>query len=107
MNPFIIHQIKASIEVKQAILADAAMIGTIQQVAAAAKPFRRAFGLRTACVHGGSDRAKQAAALARGAHLLVATPGRLLDLMEAGDADFGECGWLGMVLGVGGRRGGG
>lgn len=36
MHPFITHQIKASIEVKQAILADAAMIGTIQQVAAAA-----------------------------------------------------------------------
>ena len=36
MNQFITHQIKASIEVKQAILADAAMIGTIQQVAAAA-----------------------------------------------------------------------
>jgi len=36
MNPFITHQIKASIEVKQAILADAAMIGTIQQVATAA-----------------------------------------------------------------------
>ena len=36
MNQFIIHQIKASIEVKQAIMADAAMIGTIQQVAAAA-----------------------------------------------------------------------
>jgi D-sedoheptulose 7-phosphate isomerase len=36
MNQFITHQIKASIEAKQAILADAAMIGTIQQVAAAA-----------------------------------------------------------------------
>ncbi|MBU0714378.1 MAG: D-sedoheptulose 7-phosphate isomerase [Verrucomicrobia bacterium] len=35
MNQFIIHQIKASIEVKQAIMADAAMIGTIKQVAAA------------------------------------------------------------------------
>ncbi|MFH1969845.1 MAG: D-sedoheptulose 7-phosphate isomerase [Verrucomicrobiota bacterium] len=36
MNPFITHQIKASIEVKQAIMDDTAMIGTIQQVAAAA-----------------------------------------------------------------------
>lgn len=36
MNPFIIRQIKASIEIKQAIMADAAMIGTIQQVAVAA-----------------------------------------------------------------------
>ena len=36
MHPFITHQIKASIELKQAIMADAAMIGTIQQVAAAA-----------------------------------------------------------------------
>jgi len=36
MNQFITHQIKASIEVKQAIMADTAMIGTIQQVATAA-----------------------------------------------------------------------
>jgi len=36
MNPFITHQIKASIEVKQAILADAAMIGTLRQTAEAA-----------------------------------------------------------------------
>jgi len=36
MNLFITHQFKASIEVKQAIMADAAMIGTIRQVAAAA-----------------------------------------------------------------------
>lgn len=36
MNQFITHQIKAALEVQQAILADAAMIGTIQQVAAAA-----------------------------------------------------------------------
>jgi len=36
MNQFITHQIKASIEVKQAILADAAMLAIIQQSAAAA-----------------------------------------------------------------------
>lgn len=36
MNQFITHQIKASIEVKQAIMADAGMISQIQQVAAAA-----------------------------------------------------------------------
>ena len=36
MNQFITHQIKASIEVKQAIMADAAMLGAIQQVATAA-----------------------------------------------------------------------
>jgi D-sedoheptulose 7-phosphate isomerase len=36
MNQYIIHQIKASIEVKQMILEDAAMIGVIRQVAAAA-----------------------------------------------------------------------
>jgi len=36
MKPFIAHQIKASIEVKQTILADQAMIGTLRQTAAAA-----------------------------------------------------------------------
>ena len=36
MNQFITHQIKASIEVKQAILADTAMIATLRQTAEAA-----------------------------------------------------------------------
>ncbi|MGI9472938.1 MAG: DEAD/DEAH box helicase [Rubripirellula sp.] len=40
--------------------------------------------LRTALVYGGVGQAKQVRQLQRGAHVLVATPGRLLDLMDQG-----------------------
>ena len=40
--------------------------------------------LRQALVYGGVGQGKQVSALNRGAHILVATPGRLLDLMEQG-----------------------
>ncbi len=40
--------------------------------------------LRQALVYGGVSQAKQVRALNRGAHILVATPGRLLDLMNQG-----------------------
>ncbi|OXB51377.1 UNVERIFIED_CONTAM: hypothetical protein H355_014025, partial [Colinus virginianus] len=39
---------------------------------------------RTACVYGGVPRQGQAAELRRGAEILVATPGRLLDFIELG-----------------------
>lgn len=42
MNQFIAHQIKVSIEVQQALLADAAMLATIQQAATAAVKAYRA-----------------------------------------------------------------
>jgi superfamily II DNA/RNA helicase len=47
-----------------------------QQIARAAAPLKRLQGLRTCCVHGGVDKAAQAAELARHPHILVATPGR-------------------------------
>ena len=40
--------------------------------------------LRQAIVFGGVNQGQQVRSLARGAHLLIATPGRLLDLMEQG-----------------------
>ena len=44
--------------------------------------------LRTALVYGGVGQGKQVNQLRRGAHILVATPGRLLDLMEQGYITF-------------------
>ena len=62
------------------------------QVAAVCTGLRRGGGagaaVKTGLVVGGVDRAAQAAAL-RGAAILVATPGRLLDLVDAGDVDLG------------------
>ena len=46
--------------------------------------YGRHLHLRQALVYGGVSQMNQVAALKRGAHILVATPGRLLDLMNQG-----------------------
>ena len=62
------------------------------QVAAVCTGLRRGggagAGVRTGLVVGGVDKAAQAAAI-KGASILVATPGRLLDLVDAGEVDLG------------------
>ncbi|POX56733.1 DEAD/DEAH box helicase [Streptomyces sp. Ru71] len=56
-----------------------------QQVTDALAPYARALRLRLATVVGGMSIGRQATALRGGAELLVATPGRLKDLIERGD----------------------
>ncbi|GJF21390.1 MULTISPECIES: DEAD/DEAH box helicase [Streptomyces] len=56
-----------------------------QQVTDALAPYSRAVGLRSATVVGGMSIGKQAGALRAGAEVLVATPGRLKDLIDRGD----------------------
>ncbi|MFI8824852.1 DEAD/DEAH box helicase [Streptomyces sp. NPDC053431] len=56
-----------------------------QQVTDALTPYATAVHLRLATVVGGLSITKQAAALRRGAEVLVASPGRLNDLVERGD----------------------
>ncbi|MFE9614023.1 DEAD/DEAH box helicase [Streptomyces sp. NPDC006012] len=56
-----------------------------QQVADALTPYATAVNLRLATVVGGLSITKQAGALRRGAEVLVASPGRLNDLVERGD----------------------
>ncbi|MFI9050882.1 DEAD/DEAH box helicase [Streptomyces sp. NPDC053427] len=56
-----------------------------QQVADALSPYATAVNLRLATVVGGLSIAKQAGVLRRGAEVVVATPGRLNDLVERGD----------------------
>ncbi|MEU8888236.1 DEAD/DEAH box helicase [Streptomyces sp. NPDC048442] len=57
-----------------------------QQVTDALTPYATAVNLRLTTVVGGMSLSKQANALRRGAEVLVATPGRLKDLIERGDA---------------------
>ncbi|MGC3862025.1 DEAD/DEAH box helicase [Micromonospora chersina] len=57
-----------------------------QQVTAALTPYARALGLRCATVVGGLSLQRQADALRAGAEVLVATPGRLHDLIDRRDA---------------------
>ncbi|MEV0095593.1 DEAD/DEAH box helicase [Streptomyces sp. NPDC050738] len=56
-----------------------------QQVTDALTPYATSVNLRVATVVGGMSIAKQAGQLRRGAEVVVATPGRLKDLIERGD----------------------
>ncbi|MER7897869.1 DEAD/DEAH box helicase [Streptomyces sp. NPDC096046] len=56
-----------------------------QQVTDALTPYARALKLRLATVVGGVSIGRQASALRGGAEVVVATPGRLKDLIERGD----------------------
>ncbi|WP_028646751.1 DEAD/DEAH box helicase [Nocardiopsis sp. CNT312] len=56
-----------------------------QQVTESLEPYARSVGVRTATVVGGMPIRRQARALHQGVQLVVATPGRLRDLMERGD----------------------
>ncbi|MEV0154383.1 DEAD/DEAH box helicase [Micromonospora sp. NPDC050686] len=61
-----------------------------QQVTTALAPYAKALGLRCATVVGGLSLQRQADALRAGAEVVVATPGRLHDLINRGDARLGE-----------------
>lgn len=61
-----------------------------QQLTAVTKKIRRHCDvLRVSCVTGGSDKAKQLESLDRRPHVVVATPGRLLDFLEDGSITLG------------------
>ena len=55
-----------------------------RQVADALAPLGHSLGVRLTTVYGGAPMGKQIDALRRGVDLVVATPGRLIDLMERG-----------------------
>ncbi|GAA2123674.1 DEAD/DEAH box helicase [Kitasatospora saccharophila] len=59
-----------------------------QQVTEALTPFAHAVRLRMATVVGGVSIGRQAQALNRGAEVVVATPGRLKDLIQRGDCQL-------------------
>ncbi|MFW6691459.1 DEAD/DEAH box helicase [Streptomyces sp. MAR4 CNX-425] len=61
-----------------------------QQVTEALTPYARAAHLRLATVVGGTSPARQAAALRDGADVVVATPGRLRDLIDRRDCRLDE-----------------
>ena len=49
---------------------------------------------QTVCVYGGSPLRVQLKELANGCDLLVATPGRLIDIMERGIISMAQCSYL-------------
>ncbi|MBV1936890.1 DEAD/DEAH box helicase [Streptomyces sp. BV286] len=61
-----------------------------QQVTDALTPYARSVRLRLTTVVGGMSIGRQAGALRAGAEVVVATPGRLKDLIDRGDCRLGE-----------------
>lgn len=60
----------------------------VVQIAEEAAFFADAVGFKVATIFGGVDHDKQRQELASGAHLVVATPGRLLDFIRSGEANL-------------------
>jgi superfamily II DNA/RNA helicase len=60
------------------------------QVASNIKTYAKHTQLRVACVFGGIDMAPQTAELKRGVEVLIATPGRLLDHIQAKNCNLGQ-----------------
>ncbi|MEU8134022.1 DEAD/DEAH box helicase [Streptodolium elevatio] len=63
-----------------------------QQVTDALTPYARALGLRLTTVVGGMPIGRQAAAMRAGAEVVVATPGRLKDLIDRGECRLDQVG---------------
>jgi superfamily II DNA/RNA helicase len=61
-----------------------------QQVDDELSPLGATIGVRTAAVYGGTDLDRQAKRLARGVDVVIATPGRLIDLVERGFTSLGD-----------------
>lgn len=68
------------------------------QVAAHLLPLATAVGARVATVVGGLAAPKQARMLARGPHVVVATPGRLADVLRSGDPHMADLGGLRVLV---------
>ncbi len=60
------------------------------QVTEVLAPLGQPLGVRVLAVYGGASIGRQVAALRRGVDLLVATPGRLLDLVRQGECSLGS-----------------
>lgn len=65
-----------------------------QQVALVANEFGHASRVRNCCVYGGAPKGPQIRDLERGAEICIATPGRLIDFLEAGKTNLRRCTYL-------------
>jgi ATP-dependent RNA helicase RhlE len=66
----------------------------VGQIAENLMAFTKGTAVKVTMVVGGASINKQADRLARGSDVLVATPGRLIDLLERGDVTLADCGYL-------------
>ena len=52
------------------------------------KKFTKALNLRSVCVYGGTGISEQIAELKRGAEIVVCTPGRMIDMLQANSGQY-------------------
>ena len=64
------------------------------QIMEECQKFGRAIGVRSVCCYGGSPKYAQISALQRGVEVVIATPGRLNDLLEMRKADLSNIKYL-------------
>ena len=60
------------------------------QITAECERFGGSSGIASVCLYGGAPRAAQLAELEKGVHVVVATPGRLNDFIDAGQVELDE-----------------
>ncbi|XP_066301249.1 uncharacterized protein [Branchiostoma lanceolatum] len=65
-----------------------------QQVQQEASKFGRSSRIKNTCVFGGSPKGPQIRDLERGVEVCIATPGRLIDFLEAGKTNMRRCTYL-------------
>lgn len=65
-----------------------------QQVSKVAQEFGANSRVRNTCVYGGAPKGPQLRDLERGSEICIATPGRLLDFLEAGKTNLRRCTYL-------------
>ena len=61
--------------------------------------FGRSSRVKSTCVYGGAPKGPQVRDLQNGCEICIATPGRLIDLLESGKTDMKRCTYLVSVLG--------
>jgi ATP-dependent RNA helicase RhlE len=66
----------------------------VTQIARNFEVFTKGTAVKVTIVVGGASLFRQSQALAKGTDVLVATPGRLIDLLERGDVRLDDCGYL-------------
>ena len=64
------------------------------QIEDEARKFGGPLGVKSVCCYGGAPKGPQMASLRQGAHVCIATPGRLNDFLEAGVVDLYACRYL-------------
>lgn len=65
-----------------------------QQVEQVARAFCSSMNLSVTCCFGGASRGPQLGMLSRGVDMVVGTPGRLIDFIDAGNLDLRRCSYL-------------